>query len=254
MAVTPNDFAALDLLGLDEQPVGVKYDFFRPSGIEHLEQDEPMSLCELFRLSQTDERAFYIAYDDPQTCVGKILLGMDPMTPFAESGQIGERLGVFDNFRSNARLYPKIKRLPAGTANFVSFAPVSKMTFEPDVLVITTTPDKGEVIMRAATRSTGCSYKSDCTPVMGCSWFLIYPHLTGEINYVLPALVHGLRGHRIFPDPATMLIAIPYNWLPTVLGNLRTMPIELEGYKGRDEYFAEFGGIMADLEEEMKLI
>ena len=252
MAIIPNDYDALDLVGLEESPIGVKFDFFRPKDIEHLGKEPGMSLCEIFRLAQTDGRAFYIAYDDEQTCVGKKFLGMEPLDPFARTGQIGERLGVFDDPRNNAKLYPQISMMPEGTVNFVSFAPVKKMDFEPDVLVISTTPDKGEVIMRAATRSTGMAYVSKCTPVMGCTWFLIYPYLTNEINYILPQLVHGLHGRELYTDPATMLISIPYKWIPVVLANLRNMPIELEGHKSRDAYYSEFNGILADLAREVQ--
>ncbi|MGI6217257.1 MAG: DUF169 domain-containing protein [Coriobacteriales bacterium] len=253
--VIPNDYDALDLVGLEDSPVGVKFDFFRPKNIDHYEQgDDPKSLCELLRASQVKDRAFYISHDDPQSCVGKIFLGMEPMTPFAESGQIGERLGVFDNSRNNAKLYPQISTFKEGDVNFVSFAPVKKMNFEPDVLVISTTPEKGEVIMRAATRSTGVAYQSKFTAVMGCTWLLIYPYLSGNINFVLPTMVHGLHGREVYPDPSTILISIPYNWIPTVLGNLKNMPIELEGHKSRQAYFSEFNGIMEDLEKEMKEI
>ena len=254
MAVIPNDYGALDLLELQDPPVGVKFDFFRPKDIEPLGPDPQMSLCEIFRYAQTENRAFYISHEDNQTCVGKMFLGMEHLNPFALTGQIGERLGVFDSPRNNAKLYPQVSMMPEGTVNFVSFAPVKKMNFEPDVLVISTTPDKGEPIMRAATRSTGMAYVSKSTPVMGCTWFLIYPYLTNEINYILPQLVHGLHGREVYPDPATMLISIPYKWIPVVLGNLRNMPIELEGHKSREAYYTEFNGILADLAREVQEI
>ena len=89
---------------------------------------------------------------------------------------------------------------------------------------------------------------------MGCTWSLIYPYLEDQVNFILPQLVHGLHGREVYPDPSTMLISIPYKWIPTVLNNLRNMPLELEGHKSREAYFAEFNGIMADLAEEMKQI
>ena len=47
---------------------------------------------------QADE-PFYFSKENNETCVGKILLGMEDMAPFAESGQIGERLQIFQEPR-----------------------------------------------------------------------------------------------------------------------------------------------------------
>ena len=99
------DFSVIDKLGLELPPVGVFYDLFRPEGIEPLDKSVEKSLCELLRYAQDREEPFYFSKDDKETCVGKIMVGMDSFPPSAESGQIGPRLGVFDEARCNARLY-----------------------------------------------------------------------------------------------------------------------------------------------------
>ena len=70
--------------------------------------------------------------------------------------------------------------------------------------------------------------------------------MTGEINFVVPAFVHGLHGRNIW-DPAEVAVAVPYQWIPTVIENLNTMELELEGHKSRERYYAEFEGILKDL-------
>lgn len=243
-----NDYSPLRSLDLALTPVGVKFEFFRPEGIAPLGMDERMSLCEMLRKCQADNVPFYFSKDNEETCVGKILLGMEDMAPFAESGNIGKRLGVFEEARANQHFYQFVPRLDRGIVNYVVFSPADQLTFEPDVLVIAAPPEKAEIVMRAMTYSTGEMYKSSCTPVMGCAWFLLYPYKTQEVNFVLPALVHGPHGRQLY-DADTILISIPYRWIPTILTNLTRMDHHLKGHEGKAQYYAEFEGILKDLSE-----
>ena len=251
MLNTPEYYSRLYDIGLELPPVGVKFDFFRPEGYEQLSLDSAMSLCEMFALSQKENQAFYFSDENTETCVGKVLLGMEDFQPFAESGQIGARLKVFNEPRANRHFYQFVRKMDKGTVNYVTFAPASQIRFNPDVLVIAANPEKAEIIMRAVTHSTGEMYESKCTPVMGCSWFLIYPFVTGKVNFIVPALVHGPSGRRLF-SPDTLLIGIPYRWIPTVIENLNTMDIELAGHAGKEAYYADFEDILADLSERAK--
>ena len=243
-----HDYSALGRIGLELPPVGVKFSFFRPDDIPPLEKDARLSLCEILRKAQAGNRPFYFSRENDETCVGKIILGMDDFTPFEQSGQIGPRLGVFDEARCNQRLYQFVPRLDKGIANYVLFSPVSVMTYEPDVLVISAKPEQAEMVMRAMTYSTGEMYKSTCTPVMGCAWMLVHPYRTAEVNFIVPALVHGLHGRQLY-SPDTLLISVPYRWIPVILDNLNSMPLHLEGHKNKEAYLAEFEGILSDLSE-----
>lgn len=243
-----NDYSPLRELGLALPPVGVKFSFFRPEGIPPLDQETEMSLCELLKKAQEDNSPFYFSKDNKETCVGKILLGMEDMAPFAESGQIGERLGVFEEARNNQHLYQFVPKLDRNIVNYVSFSPADQLNFEPDVLVIAAPPEQAEIVMRAVTYSTGEMYKSSCTPVMGCAWFLLHPYITGEVNFVVPALVHGPRGRELY-TPDTLLISIPYRWIPTVLTNLTRMEHHLSSHESKQQYYDEFGEILKDLAE-----
>ena len=83
---------------------------------------------------------------------------------------------------------------------------------------------------------------------MGCAWVLIHPYRTAEVNFVVPALVHGLHGRQLYPSD-TLLISIPYRWISTMLSNLNRMKLRLEGHKSKADYYAEFEGILKDLSE-----
>lgn len=245
-------YAPLLRLGLADPPMAVKFDYFQPAALPPLEADAHLSLCEMLRESQRSRRPFYFCDRNDETCVGKIFLGMQEMEPFAQSGQIGQRLGVFQEARANAQLYRHIWKMDRGSVNYVSFWPVengSEPPFDPDVLVVSAKPSQAEVLLRAAGYHDGVVYTSQSTPVMGCTWFLIYPFRSGNINYVLPALIHGPHGRQLYPED-TVLVSIPYQWIPTVLENLAQMPIHLKGHESREAYYAEFGGILQDLAAE----
>ena len=246
-----NDYSILNKLGLELPPIGVKFSFFRPEDISPLEKEARLSLCEMLKTAQVENRRFYFSKVHNETCVGKVLLGMEDLALFAESGQIGERLGVFEEARCNQNLYQFVPKLEKGNVNYVLFSPIEQMTFKPDVLVVSATPAQAEIIMRAMTYSTGEMYKSLCTPVMGCAWLLIHPYKTGEVNFIVPALVHGLHGRQLYPSD-TLLIGIPYKWMPIILSNIERMPLHLEGHKSKAAYYAEFEGILADLSEMAK--
>ncbi|MCF0120353.1 MAG: DUF169 domain-containing protein, partial [Oscillospiraceae bacterium] len=227
-------------------PIGVKFSFFRPEDIPQLGLDEKLSLCEMLRKAQLDNEAFYFSKENTETCVAKIFLGMEEMTPFAESGQIGQCLGVFEEARCNQNYYQYITMLDRGTVNYVSFCPADKLTFEPDVLVISARPNVAEIVMRAMTYATGELFESKSSAVMGCTWLLLYPYKTQKVNFMLPAFVHGPHGRELYSED-TVLIGIPYRWIPTILTSLDKMDIHLTSHASREAYLNEFADILADL-------
>jgi uncharacterized protein (DUF169 family) len=131
----------------------------------------------------------------------------------------------------------------------VAFSRIEQLTFDPDVLVIAARPRQAEIVMRAMTYSTGELYVSRTTPVMGCAWLYIYPYQTGKVNYLVPEMVHGMKGRELFPE-STLLISIPHNWISTMTKNLREMTTHLPSHTGREQYLAELGRIFGDLTQE----
>jgi len=133
--------------------------------------------------------------------------------------------------------------------NYVAFSPIDKLTFEPDVLIITATPSQAEIVMRAMSYSTGELYNSKTTPVMGCAWLYIYPYQSGKVNYLIPEMIHGMKGRELFAEGA-ILISIPYQWIPTIAQNLQEMKMHLPSHTSKEQYLSEFGKIIGELAQE----
>jgi len=120
------------------------------------------------------------------------------------------------------------------------------MTFEPDLLILTADHSQAEIVLRSMTYSTGELYNSRTTPVMGCAWIFIYPFQSGKVNFILPEMIHGMKGRELFPN-GSILISIPYNWIPTMTHNLNEMPWHLPSHENRGKYLEEFGNILGEL-------
>jgi uncharacterized protein (DUF169 family) len=199
-------------------PVGVKFLAVKPEGIKKL--DRILDFCEMLVEAQQG-RVFYAASDN-FTCVGPLLLGMVESEPVFESGMVGPELEVFRDARANKRLYPLVPRLDKGTVNYVAFAPLNKLTFEPDVLVITAEAKQVEIILRAHSYSAGKVWTARGSTVMACAWMFIHPYLTGEINFTVAGFPFGPTARRLFPE-GTIVLSIPWDQLPAIVANLGEM-------------------------------
>ncbi len=243
------DLSIYKKFDFERSPVGIKYLYKKPEGLDQLGLDKSMSFCERVKEAQLSGDPFYITKENIEECVGKFLLGMEDMAAFAESGQIGAALHIYQEPRVNSRLYQYIPRLDRGIVNYVAFSPLDKLTFEPDVLIITANHSQGEIVMRAMTYSTGEVYNSKTTNVMGCAWSYIYPYQSGKVNYLIPEMIHGMKARQVFPG-GSLLISIPYQWLPTMTQNLQEMKWVLPAYIDRAKYLVEFERIIGKLVQE----
>ncbi|MCR4420559.1 MAG: DUF169 domain-containing protein [Clostridia bacterium] len=213
-----HDYSILNKFGFKIKPVGVKFLLNRLEGIEVIDRNLP--LCETLKEAQ-ERRAFCID-EQHMTCMGPVLLGMRDPDPIFASGHVGAKEGIYEEPRANRRIYQAIPRLGKGTVRYVALACLDDLPFEPDVLVIAAELDQAEVILRAASYSTGRPLTSRITPVLSCAWILVYPYVTGELNYTVTGIGYGMKAKKLFPE-GRFLISLPFDLIPMVLENLRNM-------------------------------
>lgn len=228
-------------------PVGLKFLAAKPEGIEKL--DKVLDFCEMLAESQQG-RAFYVASDN-FTCVGPLLLGMVDSEPVFESGMVGPELEIFRDARANKRLYPQVPRVEKGTVNYVAFAPLEKLTFEPDVLVITAKARQAEIILRAHSYSAAKVWTARGSTVMACAWMFIYPYLTGEINFTVAGFSFGPTARQLFPE-GMIILSIPWDQLPGIVANLGEMKWVPDSYTiGREAHKAKAKKIAGELKKKL---
>jgi len=227
MTLTKNDLAILDKFEFDVQPVGVKFLAKRPDMVQGL--NENMALCEMLKRAQ-EGNVFFVDKENHACEAGLYVLGQaDAPEPFI-SGEFGAGLKIFEEARSASRLYQYIPRIGKGVANYVAFSPLSKLPFDPDVLIILAKTSQTEILLRAMSYRTGKMWLSKYSPAIGCAWIYVHPYLTGELNYTMTGLGHGMRRRKLFPE-GHQLVSIPFDLLPSMLQTLRDMPWVLPAFE-----------------------
>jgi uncharacterized protein (DUF169 family) len=227
MVLTKKDLAILDKFEFDVQPVGVKFFAKRPDSIKRL--DVNLALCEMLKKAQ-EGNAFY-ADKESHTCeAGPYVLGQaDAPEPFV-SGEFGAGLRIFEDARSASRLYHYIPRIGRGVVNTVAFSPLSELPFDPDVLIIIANTSQTEILLRSMSYRTGKMWASKYSAAIGCAWIYVYPYLTGELNYTITGLGHGMKRRNLFPE-GRQLVSIPFDLLPSMLQILEDMPWILPAFE-----------------------
>ena len=227
MTLTKEDLAILDKFDFDVQHVGVKFLARRPDMVERL--DENMAFCEMLKRAQ-EGNAFFADAENHTCEAGLYVLGQaDAPEPYV-SGEFGAGLKIFEEARSASRLYLYIPKLGRGVVNYVAFSPLDKPPFDPDLLILLANTNQTEILLRAMSYRTGKMWLSKFSPAIGCAWTYIYPYLSGELNYSITGLGHGMKRRKLFPE-GQQIISIPFDLLSSMLQTLQDMPWVLPAYK-----------------------
>ena len=225
MSRYPAEYAVLEKFDFERPPVGVKFSPVKPQGLER--PGKILDFCEMLVQAQKN-RAFYVTEDD-FTCFGPMLLGMRDAQPKSESGLIGAKLGIFKEGRANRRIYQELPRLSAKNISYVFFAPLDKMDFEPDLLIIMANVSQGEILNRARSYTSGEPWTAKGTPIAGCAWMYIYPYVTGKINFNITGFAFGMKARGLFPE-GRIIMSIPWDHIPEIMKNLGDMEWDLESF------------------------
>ena len=227
MSLTEKDFSILEKFEFDLPPVGVKFLAKPPDMVARL--DENLALCEMLNKAQ-DGKAFFADAKNHTCEAGMYVLGQaDAPEPFI-SGQFGAGLQIYEEPRSASRLYLHIPKIGRGVVHHLAFAPLDKLTFEPDLLILLADTPQTEILLRAMSYRTGQMWVSKYTPAIGCAWIYTYPYLSGELNFTIAGLGHGMKRRQLFPE-GRQIISIPFDLLSPLLQTLQEMPWVLPAYK-----------------------
>ncbi len=237
------DLSIYERFNFQSPPVGVKFLFDRPEGIERLDTKVPF--CGMIGEAQKRGTPFYVDVHNHACPPGTHVLGYD-LPKAAEAGYLGPEFKIFKEPYANRRALEAAPTFVKGTVNYVAFAPLAHLAYTPDLFVILTDmTSQAEVLFRALSYTTGKVITSKMTIVLGCAWLYAYPYISGEVNYLTTGLGFGMKAKRVFPE-GRQLITIPYNWLTAITQNLQEMTWVPPSYLGDDpdfekKLFARFG-------------
>jgi uncharacterized protein (DUF169 family) len=227
MTITKQDLAVLGRFDFDVEPVAVKFSAIRPEQVDRL--GENMAFCEMLKRAQ-EGNAFYVDAENHTCEAGLYVLGQaDAPEPFV-SGRFGAGLKIFEEPRAASRLYQYIPKIGRGVVNYVTFSPLDELLFEPDVAIFLANTGQTEIILRAMSYRTGKMWSNKFSSAIGCAWIYIYPYLTGELNYTITGLGHGIKRRKLFPE-GLQLVSVPFDLLSSLLQTLQDMPWVLPAYE-----------------------
>ena len=239
MILTQENIAILNKFDFEVPPIGVKFLAKQPDMVERL--DQKMALCEMLKHAQGG-KAFFADAENHACEAGLYVLGQaDVGAPFS-SGEFGAGLKIFEAPRSASRLYLHIPKIGKGIVNYAAFSPVDKLQFDPDLLILLANAHQTEIILRAMSYRSGKIWISKFSPAIGCAWTYSYPFLTGELNYFITGMGHGMKRRELFPE-GRQIISIPFDLLPSLLQTLQEMPWVLPAFESDG---AEFVGRLMD--------
>jgi uncharacterized protein (DUF169 family) len=243
------DLSIFERFNFEYQPVGVKFLLTKPEGLSRLEKN--LAFCEMLKEAQ-DSAPFYTTKDNHECKAGPFLLGMEASNPIFESGQIGPKLGVYEDARANRKIYMNMHKMAKDSVNYVAFSSLDKLSFDPDLLIITAKPSQAEILLRAHGYRTGAEWNAKGTSVVGCAYLYMYPYATGELNMMITGLLHGMTARKTFPE-GLILLTIPYNLIPEIVGNLNAMEWELPQYSwGKAAHVKRMKEIAQEVVAELK--
>lgn len=243
------DLSIFEKFQFEYQPVGVKFLLTKPDGIKPLEKTA--AFCEMMTIAQTSE-PFYTTKENHECKAGPILTGMVEPDPVFESGQVGPKLGVYEDPRANRNIYHSMSRLERNTVNYIAYSSLGKLTFEPDLLIVTAKPSQAEILLRAAGYRNGKGWNAKGTSVLGCAWLYMYPYVHGEINLMVTGLHHGMKARKLLPE-GLLLITLPYQLLPEIAANLAEITWDLPQYSwGKEAHKQRMQEIAQEVRAEMQ--
>lgn len=245
MLTVQQDLSIFNKFNFERPPVGVKFLFKKPDGIERL--GKKLALCEMTREAQQSKAPFYVDLDNLSCQPSAYVWGHD-ISKIYKSGLFGEGIQAFKEASINTRIYQYVPRLTPGSVNYIAFSPLDKLTFNPDLLIVfTDNVEQTEVILRATIYTDGELWTSEMTHVLGCAWLFAQPFVSGRVNYLTTGLSLGMKSKKVFPE-GKQLISIPSNWLPTITRNLGEMEWVLPAYVSKD-----LGKFVADIYDDLGL-
>jgi uncharacterized protein (DUF169 family) len=234
--IREHGFDILEKFEFKYPPVGFKFFNMKPE-IEGLNKlDKKLAWCQMLAEAQNGH-AFYAEADDQYCEPGLFLPGHTECDPIAGGGRIGPPFHIFPDERANRRVYSKLHYLRVGSVHSTAYAPLAKLRFDPDVLIITCDNyDQTERVLRACQYDTGDLIESKMTYVMGCNWIYNYPYVTGNINYITTGIAYGLKMYKLWPA-GMQIVSIPWHHIDRVLQNIKDMPWSIPGHTEEKEEF-----------------
>ena len=240
-----SDKEVIRKLDLEYPAVAIKFRFEKPDAPHY--EGEKLAFCQYVKYTQDTKKHFYTDMND-DACYGKLVLGMEELSPVTGSGQAGYDFGCYKTPSANQQLYQKLPILVPHTVRYVEFCPAADCCFDPDLLIFVADLPQADIIMRATSYISGDLWESKSSPVLSCAWMYAYPMISGKVNHITTGFYHGLKRRKAYPAGLRM-ISIPFPKFPEFFQALNEMDWTLIAFREDEESRTELAKRMAHWQE-----
>jgi uncharacterized protein (DUF169 family) len=209
----------MDVLELRTEPVAialVKKGQPLPEGYQV--PDKNIRHCQSVMRARKGEKLLLTG--DKHACpVGGSALGILPIPDKVRSGEFHYNIGMFDTVAAAKKMIDERPELECGSIIATAVSPLSKTEIEPDVIIVTGTPEQMYWLLPvAATFFQGGKMVVEMEPFQAsCAYSTVYPYLHDTLSLSI-----GCYGCRKSTDlePSEMLVGFPANKLEQIVATL----------------------------------
>jgi uncharacterized protein (DUF169 family) len=175
-----------------------------------------MRLCQMLDKVRYDGESFYTVSECHECDGGASSCGLRMMSENRKTGGFLVKMGLFGSERAARRFLNANPKIEPGTVKVVTFSPLEKATFEPDIVLLICNAHQGMKITEAFSYGSGKRTTGLTGPPI-CSSVVAAPFLTGEVIYSL-----GDAGARKYMkiNNGDVFIGIPVEHLSGIIDNL----------------------------------
>jgi uncharacterized protein (DUF169 family) len=208
-----------ELLKLENEPVAIKWSVKEPRNIK--KEEGKSRFCKKLEMAMKGE-IFYATSEEEECMGGARYSGLKDKCEFPANMQSGAFLvpmGVYKNIPAVQRSWKQNLNVEPGIFQAVTFAPLNKAEFEPDVIFIVCKANQGMKILHANAYDSGAhGLGADSGPI--CSSMAAIPYLTGKVTYGFGDV--GARNNMNI-KPEEVMVSIPASELSRIISNLEEM-------------------------------
>jgi uncharacterized protein (DUF169 family) len=207
------------LLDLEKEPVAIKWSVREPRNIPK-EEGKSRFCTKLTKAMQGE--VFYATAEEEECMGGARYAGLKDKCEFPQNMQSGSFLvpmGVYKDIPAVQRSWKHNMNVDPGIFNAVTFAPLNKAEFDPDVIFIICNAEQAMEILHANAYDSGShGLGADSGPI--CSTMAALPYLTGKVTYGF-----GDTGSRRNMEITReqVMVTIPASELSRIVDNLDEM-------------------------------
>ncbi len=209
------------ILGLESSPIAISFSTEVPEGVEQMKGRA--RLCQMLDKVRLEGESFYTTSENHECDGGANSCGLREPSERLKTGEfLAKDLGLFGSERAARRFISANPRIEFGTVKVVSFSPLEKAKFEPDVVVLICNAKQGMKIAEAFAYESGKKTTGLTGPPI-CSAVVAAPFLTGEVVYSLGD--PGARKSMKVKDE-DIFVGVPAELLPDIVENLGKLRFE----------------------------